>query len=420
MANLEIAAPQDQRYACRDCPARCCRVPWQIRFSEADAARYVAEPWINERLSPAALAIMASGVLPMREHERRLQCAFLDEDNLCSMQKKFGHSYLPNSCQSFPFGFVTDKDNSVIAQLSHLCPSIRDNYGEPVLPQLKDKLRQVGQPERTSSAMSTTSRVFLTKGQYGKVAAQWKQSLGKGGTPLQVLARLYDQTRAFELALEADGEKAKDSAVAKAIASAFASGEVEPLEPLPKPSFHARACYSYLLGNLCYPARVRQPHATGDAPSFGGLRAALNKWAWMRQRGTVDLLFVDGEVSLQAVRKVAPCLSDGDGDLGTFVQSFLVMVLERRHLFARPRFLLDVLVDLSIAAVVVARFARCRASAAGLAAVRREDVAEGMSVAELVLLSHLNLAEQGKTLANVRQLMLADRKAFRALLASEL
>ena len=33
---------------------------------------------------------------------------FLDDDMLCSMQKRFGHEYLPRTCQAFPFAFTRE------------------------------------------------------------------------------------------------------------------------------------------------------------------------------------------------------------------------------------------------------------------------------------------------------------------------
>ena len=229
MATPKFIAPSDQRFACRDCPARCCRVPWSIRFSEEETARYAGEPWVRERIGDKAMKVLAGGVLPMREHERRLQCVFLDDDMLCSMHKQFGHEYIPRSCQSFPFGFVAGKGNDVIAQLSHLCPSIRDNYGEPVAGQLKAKMEQRGAIERMSTAMSTVSRVILQRPQYLRVVATWQELLRGDGSPAAILAGLYDQMLAFELALGTDSERAKDAGINKALQQACAA-PVEALE----------------------------------------------------------------------------------------------------------------------------------------------------------------------------------------------
>ena len=70
---------------------------------------------------------------------------------LCSMQKRFGNDYLPRTCQAFPFAFTRDERGVIIAQLSQLCPSMRDNYRRPVEKQLHTKLLQEG----TTAQMST-------------------------------------------------------------------------------------------------------------------------------------------------------------------------------------------------------------------------------------------------------------------------
>lgn len=415
MGAPKFIARTDQRFACRDCPARCCRVPWSIRFSEEETARYVAEPWIHARLSAEAMDVLESGVLPMREHDRRLQCVFLDDDMLCSLHKKFGHSYIPRSCQSFPFGFVTGENNEVIAQLSNLCPSIRDNYGEPVGPMLEAKLEQSGKAERISTAMSTMGNVILSRSQYLGIVASWETHLREKDSPAAILATLYDRMLAFEEALGSDSERVEDTAVDAAMKSALAK-EVEALEPHDKPSFHARALYSYTLGNLCYPSRVRQPHAVNGKAAFQRTRSLANKTAWMRNRGRVDLLFVPAPFKLQQVSGVAPFLA---GEHGAIVRDYLLATLERRGVFSTPRYLLDVLIDLCMAAAVISRFARCSALASDRDEVNAADVNEGISVCELVLSNHVSVAEEGMTITNLRRLLLSDRVKLRKLLASE-
>jgi lysine-N-methylase len=414
MATPKFIAPSDQRYACRDCPARCCRVPWQIRFSDEETARYMAEPWIRERIGDEGMAVLETGVLPMREHERRLQCVFLDDDMMCSMQKEFDHAYIPTSCQSFPFGFVAGKGNDVIAQLSQLCPSIRDNYGEPVEGQLKAKMAQRGEVERMSTAMSTVSRVILQRPQYLKVVAIWQEQLSADRSPAETLAALFDRMAAFEEAL-GEGERASDAMFKKALA-ARPKYEEEALPSLDKPSFHARALYSYLLGNLCYPSRVRQPHVVGGSPAFQRTRAFANKSAWMRSRGTVDLLFAPKPFKLKKVRGIPHFLG---GEHGRIVRDYLKLVLKRGHLFTKPRYLLEAFADLCMATATISRFARCLAVANDREEVTAADVREGISVCELVLISHVTLAEEGQTITKLRQLLLTDRYKLRKLLSSE-
>jgi lysine-N-methylase len=390
-------------------------VPWSIRFSSEETERYLAEPWIRERAGDDALRVLGRGMLPMREHERRLQCVFLDDDRLCSLQKQFGHSYIPRACQAFPFGFIRDEKGMALAQLSRLCPSIRDNYGKPVRKQLRAKLDQKGSIERMTTAMSTQSRVLLSQPQYLRVARSWATQLDADLSAADVLARVYDQMAVFDSAIPAEVERASDATVKAALEQARGHTP-EPLEPRSKPSFHARVLYSYLLGNLCYPSRVRQPHRVGRAPWFHGVRSLSNKLAWMRGRGTVDMLFVPQPFALQRVSEVEPPLA---GPQGALVRDYLRAVLDRRQLFSQPRYLLAVIIDLCLATVLISRFARCMAVAGDRREVTADDVREGISVAELVLLSHVTLAEEGTTMKNLRLLLLTDRDKLRQLLASE-
>ncbi|MGK4009312.1 YkgJ family cysteine cluster protein [Sorangium sp. So ce1036] len=413
----KLSSPPNQRFACRDCPARCCRMPWNIRFSNEEARRYLEDPWVRERAGSEAAVVIARGVLPMLEKDRRLQCVFLDDDLLCSLQKRFGHEYIPRSCQAFPFGFVRDEEDVVVAQLSQLCPSIRDNYGDPVDRQLRAKLQQRGESERMSTALATLRGVILSRPQYLRIARHWEEQLAVDASPASTLARLYDWTTALERALPAGGERATDAALEAAFQQAHAH-EAAPLAPRRRPSFHARVLFAFLLGNLCYPSRVRQAHRVGTAPfaELQGLRSLGNKAAWMLGRGTVDMLFIPRPFKLQHVRTVDRFL---DGEQGALVRDYLRLALQRRHIFSAPRHLLAAVLDLSLATAVISRFARCRAAADGRTQVAAEDVREGISVAELVLLSHAALSEQGRLMKNLRWLLLTKRESFRGVLETE-
>ncbi|WP_437590016.1 YkgJ family cysteine cluster protein [Sorangium sp. So ce1000] len=392
-------------------------MPWNIRFSDDEARRYLAEPWVRERVGEEGALVIGRGVLPVRERDRQLQCVFLDDDMLCSMQKRFGHEYIPKSCQAFPFGFVRDEKDVVVAQLSQLCPSIRDNYGKPVDRQLKAKLQQRGDTERMSKALATLSGVILAQPHYLRAARYWEEQLATSASPASTLARLYDWTAAFERALPQGQGRATDASVDAALGQAGGE-EPAPLAPRKEPSFYARVLFAYLLGNLCYPSRVRESHRVGRASwtELQALRSLGNKAAWMLGRGTVELLFVPKPFKLQRVNTVDRFLAS---DEGTVVKDYLRLVLQRRHIFSAPRHLLAAVLDMSLATVVISRFARCRAAADGRVKVSLEDVREGISVAELVLLSHAALSEQGRLMKNLRWLLLTKRESFRALLATE-
>jgi lysine-N-methylase len=415
----KLVSPPNQRFACRDCAARCCRLPWRVRLEDDEARRYLADPWVIERAGPDGAQIIARGALPMREVDRRLECVFLDGDGLCSLQKREGHGHLPRSCQAFPFAFVRDEGGALVAELSQLCPSIRDDYGDPVDRQLAVKLQQKGEVGQMSEAMVTLGGVVLSQPQYLRVARRWTELLARGGSAAAGVAWLYDWTTAFEAALLDGPERPADASIEAALARADQE-VVEPLPPHAGSSPHARGLFASLLSGLCYPSRLRRPHRIGRSPWswIEGLRSFGNKLAWLLERGTVDMLFVARPFALQRVGGVERFLS-ASGE-GSRVGDFLRLVLQRRRIFcSEPRHLMEVVLDLSISTLVISRFARCRAAAEDRARVAPEDVKEGISVAELLLSSHAPLSDQGVLVKSLRRLLLTNRARFREVLATE-
>jgi lysine-N-methylase len=153
----------EQRFECRDCPGRCCSLPWSAPIGEAEAKRLLDEPWIEERVGAQGLAVIEQGVLPLCEVGRRLRCAFLEDDHRCSMQNEFGHDYLPRTCQVYPFGFVQNEKKEVVVHLSRLCPSVRDDLGKPLKGQLRAKLKQQGAAETLAEKMGTLQGTVLSR-----------------------------------------------------------------------------------------------------------------------------------------------------------------------------------------------------------------------------------------------------------------
>jgi lysine-N-methylase len=411
----KFSFPQNQRFECRDCPAKCCRLPARIRITGEEAERYLADAWVRERAGAEGARVIQGGGLPIHEKDRGPQCVFLDDDNLCSLQKRFGHDYIPRTCQAFPFAFTRDQSDVIVAQLSQLCPSSRDNYGNPVAKQLPIKLRQKGVTEQIAEEMATLGGVILSPAHYLRVARRWEEELGAAVSPVSTLARLYDFTSAFEGALPAGLERASDAAVDEALGRA-----AEPITALPaprkRPSFLARVLFACVLGYLCYPSRVKLAHRIGEASRLSGWRSLGNKLAWILDWGTVDMQYVPRPFRLRRVNAVDPFLSESNAGP---VRDYLRLVLQRRQIFCEPRHLLAVVVDLALATAIISRFARCRAAADERTRVTPEDVREGISVAELVFVSHVDVSARGPLLRALCRLLLTNRASFLGVLASE-
>ena len=406
-----------QRFACRDCRARCCRLPVAIPLSNDEIARFESQAsWIRERIGSDGLEWVRRGRVPTRDVDRTLQCVFLDEDDLCTLQKKFGHDFLPQTCKSFPFGFVSNEKGQIETQASLLCPSIRDNYGDLVdVQMLRDKLDQKGGSERMSKAMATREGRILSQVQYMRVVERWLARLSHDKPPLEALVELYDWTIAFEDALPGRGEKPSDEGVTEAIATADDT-RLHRFQLSTSVPFQARVLHAYILGGLSYPSRVHQPHRLDRRRYLESTRVLWSKLKWLLGRGTVDLLYVAKPVPLHTVESVERFM---DSDKAQPVSSLLRTVIERRQIFRDPRHMMEVLMDMALSTIIISRYARCRAASEGRDKVEGVDVSEGISVAELALLGHAAQRGAGVTLKNTRRTLIAARSNFLHVMASE-
>ncbi|HEY9685890.1 MAG TPA: hypothetical protein V6C52_02820 [Coleofasciculaceae cyanobacterium] len=142
-----VAFDTNQRYACTDCKAKCCRNPWKIPVTVKETANLRAISWVAERLKAAGVDFIGDDQtgynLPrVSWPEGGQACAFLDADNLCAIQKQEGHAAIPKTCQDYPFSFVTDGDQAVYSATSYFCPSILHNYGTPMNETIEARFQQ--------------------------------------------------------------------------------------------------------------------------------------------------------------------------------------------------------------------------------------------------------------------------------------
>lgn len=387
-----------------------------IPLNTQEIERFSKEPWVRERVGDAGMAWIAKGVVPIRDVDQMPQCVFLDDDELCSMQKKLGHDFLPQTCQSFPFGFVSNEKDQLVAQMSQLCPSIRDGIGDLVTVQrLRDKLSQKGGSERMSKAMATRHGRILTQSQYMRVVHKWLERLERQAPPLELLSELYDWTKAFEDALPGSSEKPDDAGVTEALARADET-QLFRFQLSTSLPFQARTLHAYVLGGLSYPSRVALHHRIDPRSAMQSLRVLWTKLKWILCRGSVHVLYIRNPVPLGSVDGVERFLGT---EKARPINRLLRLVLERRQIFRDPRFLMEVIIDLALSTIVISRYARCRAASEGRTEVQAADIHEGISIVELALLGHASQRQAGATLRNMRRTLIAARENYLRLLASE-
>jgi Fe-S-cluster containining protein len=83
------------RFKCDQC-GRCCKV-WNINLNIKDIRK------IQKLRYKLKDFVEINGGLARFKMQRNKNCVFLDKDNLCVIQKKFGYASKPDVCKSFPY-----------------------------------------------------------------------------------------------------------------------------------------------------------------------------------------------------------------------------------------------------------------------------------------------------------------------------
>lgn len=415
--SLRVLAPEQRRFECSSCPARCCTSPWGNPVSKAEIERILGDDEARGRLSAREQRILRAGVLPMIEFERNLRCVFLDDDLLCSLHKLRGHDFLPATCQAYPFGFLAHESGRPVALLSRYCPSIRDNRGAEVEGVLPAKLEQAGVARPLASSLGLRSGRVLSREHFAWLVDAWRDVLERAPLP-EALVRLFQATDRFDEALSRGAAAGTPGALTEgALAKAWEAADPSQPSPMPRrrTSFSARVLLAYLLGGLSYPSRVLLPHRTRKR-SFGeNVRSLANRLAWLLSWGQVDLYLVSGRVPIRRVERVESVLA---GPHAGVVAEYLSEVLWRRQGMHRQTYLHRVLVELALMAVIISRHAKAAAAARGGVRAEEGEVREAIGVAEL-LFSHHGEEAGGVVLSILRMRLLSDEGQFRSLLAAE-
>ena len=401
-----------QNYSCRDCPARCCHT-FGISITGEEAERIAADPLAVARLHDEAPRILARGQLPMREVDGQLRCVFLDDDYLCSLHKRHGQEFLPAACQAFPFGFTKNESGEPIALLSRYCPSISENYGEPIFRSVDARLEMLGSGAVLAEKMGLRSGRVLTTKMYVKVVETWRDLLGASENLAQTLAHLFLLTDAVDHALPAD-HNPDEREIMAALQTALEA--TPPALSAKRPSLGARILFAHLLGAICYPLRVMQPQRIRPVQWWERVKSLWVRAQWLFGFGRVSLLLSSDPVPLRRLSGVAAFL---DTPTARPLSEFLREVLARRQGMQKKTYLHRVIIELGLMAVTASRYARARAAAEGCMEVKEEHLRDGIAVAEL-LLTHQGQMGQSLVLDQLRLKLLSNPDDFFALLSAEL
>ena len=401
-----------QRFSCQDCPARCCKTLHFV-LSPAEAERIARDPEAVRRLTGTAPQLLAGGHLPMRLRGTELSCVFLDDDDRCSLHKRHGPGFLPAACQAYPFSFARNEHNTPLVLLSRHCPSINQNYGDPLQATVEEKLKLLGPGPQLSERMGLRSGRALPKQQYLRVVEAWRDELAQSANLAQSLARLFTLTEAVDQALP-KSHHPSDRELEQALHLGQTSSPPA-LSPRRLP-LGGRILLSHLLGAICYPLRLMQPTRVEPVSWTQRVGSLWLRLKWLLGMGRVQLLFIEQPVALRQIQAVAPFLRE---PLARPLAEYLREVLARRQGMHKKTYLHRFVIELGLMTLVASRYARARAASRAAALVDEHDVREGIGIAEL-LLTHQGEMGHSLVLDQLRLQLMSNPDDFIALLSAEI
>lgn len=418
--------PPGQNFACRDCPSRCCK-NWTVDITASDVARFRSEEWIQSRLQETGTSFLRLGgdhfLLPVIEVERQMRCVFLEPDGLCGMHRRYGHDFLASSCQTFPFDFIEDENEKIIVVASRVCPSIRENYGDPLEPILKEKFEQSGGiAKKQSPFLLLGAKTRLNLRQYSAIFAEWEKLISaEESVPLALALchRLLESLAAkwrdraelggeeFQAGLkEAEEELGGIREQTRAELAAEGQGSHRVAEVM-----QALACLP-----LTYPLRSRVLfQGAARARYLSGVLKSLI--ALLTMKGTIDAIHLGASIPLDPRLRKNRVL--GANELEE-IRGYLLRVLSRRKFAMQPGALEEILFVLIMVPTSCAFFAKLSAAGRNAASPERQDFREAISALEMSVLHQGGFMGSSGLFRILLPLILANPKTLIRLLMAEI
>ncbi len=377
---------KDQNYRCTECPARCCRLPWSIPVSteekafletaDATAAR------LRERNKSFKKNKKGNYVLPFYEHDKFLQCVFLDTDGLCLVQKTFGHDKLPWICQAYPFDFITDDSGDIKVCLSKVCPSIRDNYGDPIEQNLFSKFAQAKRKAQPIPQGIYLGRKWLKQKSYLKLSNICIEILRSEKYVPDALIKMHSLVTTLEVVLKNDEHEDIAALANKLLANYNAS---------------------------CWNNWEKRTNYESVIQSISGVEIAKTVFQLLNRFGQVDILLIPGALDLNSIKSL---YFDWDKkDIHNTVCNYLICLLERGSLYIHQKNFLNIVFSLAIASSLLTILSRAYSAAENKQEVDSSSVQKATSIVDLRLY-HSNLNYDSKIADFIIGLLARNKNSF--------
>lgn len=393
-------ADKDQKFACQECPAKCCRYPWNIIVTQAEYEQYMATDWMVQKLREENVEITAvknNYSLPRtRKADGDLACVFLTDDNMCSVQVKEGHDFLPYTCQSYPFRFTAqapkvgegEETTAPHGRLSFFCRSIQQNYGEPVGQKLKfkyKKAREAGRIEFLPTSSELGKQLTLPDSTYTIISVALTHLFENPSVP--VADALWQGRCLLEHLIDEHEPGSMASVVSvKKVLDAYAPEKVRPqLSELPAGTMIGKTVLALkLFNNIFYAMQDDFPkHPTIDLKKMNGKVLLLKVF--------MDLLMEQGEypywglpkwVNMNAVKQMK--VDEDRPEFQALLRRYYQQFFSSNSLFGVQADVLKGYFILGVTYPYILRVARFNAFANDRDTVTEADLIEAMGYADLL------------------------------------
>ena len=181
--DIQIFLPRGYHFECQSC-SKCCHF-WN----------FTVDPDTFSRLQKTQMWDKIKKKYPREEmiwYDPERDTAFLKkidghcvmlEKNLCSIHRDMGAQAKPYGCRAFPF-ILTITPDGVYAGLSHVCPSVQDNVGQPLenyLPQLREMLNQRHLDDKVQDDILITCNLRTNWEGYKQIEKHLDKSIEESG-----------------------------------------------------------------------------------------------------------------------------------------------------------------------------------------------------------------------------------------------
>ena len=130
-----ILCDSEQKYTCSECADTCCKV-FSVKVDEDVKFDLEKLDCVKDLLRNNNKSFERASnqryYLPSIYDGEVTNCLFYDKNKRCLIHSNYGYDFKPPECQMYPFSVFFDSESNVHIEVSYVCKSILENYGEKI------------------------------------------------------------------------------------------------------------------------------------------------------------------------------------------------------------------------------------------------------------------------------------------------